>query len=66
MASGISLPREVLLNSKIYNILGKIRNGYVGEKDGAEIEFYKWEIANRRIITFKTEKTSQSFLWSLI
>ena len=34
MASGISLPREVLLNSKIYNILDKIRNGYVGEKDG--------------------------------
>jgi len=31
--SGISLPREFCLDSRIYNILDKIRNRYMREKD---------------------------------
>ena len=42
----------------MYNILGKVRNGCMGRKNKGKIDFYEWEIVDRRVIILKAEGIS--------
>ena len=39
--NSISLPREFCLDSRMYNILGKVRDGCMERKDKGKIESYE-------------------------